>query len=71
MANQGWVFPKGVFGMIVTIEIEDGLVGYQFKDDNDNVVQFEDLSRREQVRILNGFANGYNLFKSVLKEEEE
>ena len=56
--------------MIVIIEIKDGLVGYQFKDGNDNVVQFEDLSRREQVRILNSFANGYQLFGSVLKEEE-
>ena len=57
--------------MIVIIEIKDGLVGYQFKDGNDNVVQFENLSRREQVRILNSFANGYSLFKSVLKAMEE
>ena len=56
--------------MKIEIEIDD-LVGYQFKDSNDNVVQFENLSRREQVRILNGFANGYNLFKSVLKDKEE
>ena len=57
--------------MIVTIEIKDGLVGYQFKDGNDNVVPFEGLSRREQIRILNGFANGYSLFKDVLKDKEE
>ena len=57
--------------MIAIIEINDGLVAYQFKDDNDNVVQFENLSRKEQIRTLNSFANGYNLFKSVLKEEEE
>ena len=57
--------------MIVIIEIKDGLAGYQFKDGNDKVVQFEDLSRREQVRILNSFANGYSLFKSVLKDMEE
>ena len=57
--------------MIITIEIKDGLVGYQFKDGNDNVVQFENLSRREQVRILNSFANGYSLFKDILKEMEE
>ena len=57
--------------MKVIIEIKDGLVGYQFKDDNDNVVQFEGLSRREQVRILNSFANGYSLFKDILKEMEE
>lgn len=57
--------------MTVTIEIKDGLVGYQFKDGNDNVVQFEDLSRREQVRILNSLANGYSLFKDILKAKEE
>ena len=57
--------------MIVIIEINDGLVGYQFKDGNDKVVQFEDLSRREQVRILNSFANGYSLFKDILKAMEE
>ena len=54
--------------MKVTIEI-DGLVGYQFHDDNDNVVMFENLSRREQVRILNSFASGYKLFIQVLKED--
>lgn len=57
--------------MIVTIEIKDGLIGYQFKDGNNNVVQFENLSRREQVRILNSFANGYSLFKDILKDKEE
>ena len=56
---------------IVTIEIKDGLIGYQFKDGNNNVVQFEDLSRLEQVRILNSFANGYSLFKDILKAMEE
>lgn len=55
--------------MIVIIEIDSGLAGYQFKDDNDNVVQFEDLSRKEQIRILNGFANGYELFIKALKED--
>ena len=55
--------------MKVTIEISGGLAGYQFKDDNDNVIQFEDLSRKEQIRILNGFANGYELFIQALKED--
>lgn len=57
--------------MITIIEINDELVSYQFKDDNDNVVRFEDLPRQEQVGILNSFVNGYNLFKIALKEEEE
>ena len=54
--------------MKVTIEIDD-LVGFQFHDDNDNVVMFENLSRREQVMILNSFIDAYKLFYDVLKEE--
>ena len=56
--------------MKITIEIKDGLAGYQFKDDNNKVVQFENLSRVEQIRILNSFANGYELFIKCLKEED-
>lgn len=55
--------------MKIEIEIKDGLAGYQFKDDNDNVVKFENLSRQEQIRILNSFANGYELFIKALNEE--
>lgn len=55
--------------MKIIIEIEDGLAGYQFEKGND-VVHFEDLGRREQIRILNSFANGYDLFNECLKEEE-
>ena len=54
--------------MKVTIEI-DGLIGYQFHNDNGKVVYFEDLSRTEQIRILNSFTNGYRLFIDALKEE--
>ena len=56
--------------MKVTIEI-DGLVGYQFRDDKENVVKWEDLSRKEQIKVLNGFANGYELFIRALKEQED
>ena len=55
--------------MKITIEIKDGLAGYQFKDGNDNVVKFEDLSRKEQIGILNSFVNGYELFIRCLKVE--
>ena len=54
--------------MKVTIEI-DSLVGYQFHDDNGKVVHFEDLSRVEQIRILNSLADGYRLFIEALKED--
>lgn len=54
------------------IEIEiDGLVGYKFKSDENEAIHFEDMSRREQIKVLNAFANGYNLFINALKEERE
>ena len=55
--------------MKVTIEIDNSLVGYRIKGDNNKFVHFEDLSRTEQIRILNSFADGYRLFINVLKED--
>ena len=55
--------------MKVTIEINDGLAGYQFKDDNNEVSQFENMSRVEQIMVLNSFVNGYELFIRCLKKE--
>ena len=55
--------------MKVTIEIDNSLVGYRIKDDNNKFVHFEDLSRVEQIKILNSFAGGYRLFIEALKEE--
>ena len=55
--------------MKVTIEIDNSLVGYRIKDDNNKFVHFEDLLRVEQIRILNSFADGYRLFIDALKEE--
>ena len=54
--------------MKIEIEIDD-LAGYQFMSDQNKVVRFEDMSRREQIKVLNAFANGYELFINALKEE--
>ena len=54
--------------MKIEIEIDD-LVGYQFKSDENKVVHFEDMSRREQIKVLNALASGYELFINALKEE--
>ena len=56
--------------MKIEIEIDD-LVGYQFKSDENKVIHFEDMSKREQIKVLNAFVKGYELFKSILKEKEE
>ena len=55
--------------MKVTIEIDGSLVGYRLKDNNNKFVHFEDLSRKEQISILNSFTSGYRLFIDALKEE--
>ena len=55
--------------MKVTIEIDNSLMGIQFHDDNGKVVHFEDMSRIEQIRILNSFTNGYRLFIEALKKD--
>ena len=39
------------------------------RKDNEEVVNYEDLSREEQIRLLNMLATGYELFKRFLKEE--
>lgn len=54
--------------MKIEIEIDD-LIGYQFKSDDNEVIRFEDMSRREQIKVLNAFASGYELFITALKEE--
>ena len=55
--------------MKIDIEIDD-LVGYQFKSDENKVIRFEDMSRREQIKVLNAFASGYELFITCIKEED-
>lgn len=54
--------------MKIEIEIDD-LVGYLFKSDENEVIRFEDMSRREQIKVLNAFACGYELFLNALKKE--
>lgn len=54
--------------MKIEIEIND-LVGFQFKSDEGKVIHFEDMTRRDQIKVLNAFASGYELFINALKEE--
>ena len=56
--------------MKIEIEIDD-LIGYQFKSDENEVIHFEDMSRREQIKVLNAFAKGYDLFITTLKKERK
>lgn len=52
----------------VEIEFTDNLCGYSFIKDGKRM-QWEELSRQEQISVLNSFAKGYELFQRFLKEE--
>lgn len=54
--------------MKIEIEIDD-LIDYQFKSDENKVIHFEDMSRREQIKVLNALVDGYELFIDALKEQ--
>lgn len=56
--------------LTVTLELGGNLCGMTIKDKNDNVVQFEDLVRGEQIKILNCLSQNYNCLVRFLKEKE-
>lgn len=53
--------------MEIRIAIDD-LVGYEIVK-NGKTTQWEELTRKEQISMLNAFASGYELFRPYLKEE--
>ena len=61
---------KKDISLIVTLELCGDLCGMTIKDKNDKVVQFEDLVRSEQIKILNSFSQNYNCLVRFLKEKE-
>ena len=54
----------------VILEVNGDLCGMTIKDKNDKVVQFEDLARSEQIKILNSLSQNYNCLVRFLKEKE-
>ena len=53
----------------ISIEIDGkGLAGYEFFVDGKSIL-WENMDRKQQVSVLNSFAQGYELFKRFLKEE--
>lgn len=55
--------------MEIKITFDDGLAGYQFIDGEGKTLNYEDMTRQEQIHICNCFAQGYNLFSKFIKEE--
>ena len=69
-------FKKQIFmdkkdiSITVILELGGDLCGMTIKDKNDKVVQFEDLMRSEQIKILNCLSQNYNFLVRFLKEKE-
>lgn len=61
---------KKYISLTITLEIGDVLCGMTIKDKNDKVVQFEDLARSKQIKILNSLSQNYNCLVQFLKEKE-
>lgn len=53
----------------VVCEISDDLVGYEFVR-NEETVEWNDLTRKEQIKALNALLNGRKFFGDFLKEED-
>ena len=56
--------------LMVILEVEGNLCGMTIKDKNGEKVQFEDLTRSEQIKILNCLSQNYNCLVRFLKEKE-
>lgn len=56
--------------LMVILEVEGNLCGMTIKDKDNKVVQFEDLPRSEQIKILNSLSQNYNCLVRFLKEKE-
>ena len=54
-------------GMTVNIQASE-LAGYEFYIDGEKV-NYEDMTREQQIKVLNSFSQGYNLFVRFLKAE--
>ena len=61
---------KKDISLTVTLQLGGDLCGMTIKDKNDKVVQFEDLVRSEQIKILNCLSQNYNFLVRFLKEKE-
>ena len=55
--------------IIISTESGSNIVGYEFKDKDGNNIDWGNLDRADQIKVLNSFANGYELFVKFLKDE--
>lgn len=68
--KNSFIMSKKDISLTVTLELGGDLCGMAIKDKDDKVVQFEDLTRSEQIKILNCLSQNYNCLVRFLKEKE-
>ena len=54
-------------GMTIDIQVSE-LAGYMFYIDGKQV-RYEEMTRHQQIKVLNSFSQGYRLFERFLKEK--
>ena len=54
-------------GLTIDIQVSE-LAGYEFYIDG-RKINYEDMNREQQIKVLNSFSQGYNLFVRFLKEK--
>lgn len=54
----------------VILEVDGDLCGMTIKNRDNKMVQFEDLTRSEQIKILNCLSQNYNCLVRFLKDKE-
>ena len=68
--KNSFIMDKKDISLTFTFELCGDLCGMTIKDKNDKVVQFEDLVRSKQTKILNCLSQNYNFLVRFLKEKE-
>lgn len=58
---------KSKKGISIDITVSE-LAGYQFHIDGKKV-DWDDMSREQQIKVLNSFSQGYRFFERFLKAE--
>lgn len=54
-------------GLTIDIQVSE-LAGYEFYIDGQKI-NYEDMTREQQIKVLNSFSQGYNLFVRFLTEK--
>lgn len=55
--------------MTIQVEISE-LAGYEFFIDGEKV-SWEDMTREQQIKVLNSFSGGFGMFSKFLKEDKQ